>query len=52
MAVPQLPPVLTAQQAADYLGISGRELYLLLKADQDSHCFYHVVCLTCLTSSD
>jgi excisionase family DNA binding protein len=28
----QLPPVLTAQQAAEYLGISPRELYILLKA--------------------
>ena len=28
----QLPPVLTSQQAAEYLGISPRELYILLKA--------------------
>ena len=32
MADSQLPPVLTAQQAAEYLGISPRELYMLLKA--------------------
>jgi excisionase family DNA binding protein len=28
----QLPPVLTAQQVTEYLGISPRELFVLLKA--------------------
>jgi excisionase family DNA binding protein len=32
MADSQLPPVLTVQQAAEYLGISPQELYILLKA--------------------
>ena len=32
MADSELPPVLTPQQAAEYLGISPEELYVLLKA--------------------
>ena len=32
MAASQLPPVLTASQVAEYLGISPRELYILVTA--------------------
>jgi len=32
MADSQLPPVLTAPQVAEYLGISPRELYILVTA--------------------